>query len=206
MADTYAYDRANRTGWSTGSKVAVGCGLVTFVLLILVCGGVFWGVNWLKNRVQAFVEKHEAAGFTIVDTDQLHVVSPITTPTAYVGGEFTIDADSSADIAFLCQSARISSHIQGNIEAFNGQMLTLQSGAEIDGDINLGLIQLLEIQSGAIVHGNIHATTGQIITINNGAVVEGTITGTWQSINKQAGAIVGQGAKQNPDEPEEPDQ
>lgn len=209
MAEAYGYETQTRSGWSTGAKVAAGCGVATFIVLILVCGGVIWAANWLGNKVQAFVDEHEAAGFTIVDAEHLQVTSPIDVPTAYVGQSFIIDADASADLAFLCQSATISSHLQGNIEDFNGQMLTLQSGAEIDGDVSLGLVQVLTIKNGAIVHGNIHASTGQMITIEAGAVVEGTITGTWQTINQSPGAIVGSDTPTTTDQserdPEAPD-
>jgi hypothetical protein len=146
----FEYPQQRKAGLSGGAKIAIGCGVVALVV-ILVCGGILLYL-WQAYRLDydTFARDFEARGYVRVHSNVLEVTQTVSTPTVFTGNVVSIRANSDADIAIMANVAEIQSTINGDVD-FEGNVLTVHPQAVITGDLRVTGAQVTEIQG--TVHG-----------------------------------------------------
>src|SRR5262245_6195647 len=156
-----------KRGMSTGAKWAIGCSASAVVVLILICGGVYFGARYVIRKAEAVAREFEQQGYARVNGQMIDVTGPITQPTVYWGQVVNIRADSDSDVAIVAQSGMIDATIDGDVD-FYGQALTIGPKGVVNGDVRI--------------------RTAQAVTV--AGRVEGTVTGSYGAMNV-TGKVVG---------------
>jgi hypothetical protein len=174
---SYDFDHQQPQGLSGGAKVAIGCGAVAFLFMVVICGGIVWmwaivldrapaviqqaeeaalrvmkEAEKLAMQSEAFAERFEAEGYVRVTGQVLAVTQDIEQPTVYTVQVFQLNADSAADLAVAAQVAEIHGRIDGDLH-FLGQSLI--------------------IHPDAVITGNLHVQTAEVV--DNRGTVEGEV-------------------------------
>lgn len=191
MVDQYSMHDTGRSGMSTGAKVAIGCGVITLIVIALICAGGFFGIRFLQSKIEEFQNDWEAKGYTVEAVQTAVLTSEVQGPHAYFGQSISIQNGADDNLAFLCQFVDITGVVQGSIEQFMGQSLTLKTGCLIEGDVHINAAQDVIVQNGATINGQLIVDSAQSVSIEAGASVLGGLRGSWQTLNQSPDAIVG---------------
>lgn len=181
---SYDFDQQPQNqGMSSGAKIAIGCGAIGALTMLLLCGGViFFGfrladkaqevveqvVKEMEKKVEAFAVAFEAQGYERVSGQVVDITSDIEQPTVYTVQVFKLNADSNASLAVMAQVAEINGRIDGDLTFF-GQSLVIHKNAVVTGNVNVQMAQVVD---------NRGTVEGEIIEDENLAKQIGMPTGT----------------------------
>jgi len=148
-----------RRGCSTGA-IALGCGGLLLLSLIVVCGVAYWGARWAGVQVEQFVAKYEAQGYERRSGQVIEETARVESPRVYTAQVVNIREGADANLAIMSQAAEIHGTVAGDID-FYGQVLTIKPDAVVTGDIRVQGAQVINVEGS----------------------VEGEITGPYQILN-----------------------
>ncbi len=143
---------------STGAKVGIGCGSGCLILIIICAIGGFVGWQWVEGKVKEFEAEFAEMGLSPGPSGQVLQVTEVPTePTFYKAQlvTFNFTEPVTVEIGVIAQQLDIQ---QGNFTEnvyFRGQMVSLQSGADLEKELNV-YCQIVQNVGGKVAGG----TTG----------------------------------------------
>ena len=161
MSQNVGTESAPKAGLSTGTKVAIGCGVVLVVCVVGCLALAIGGGLFFKHKIEAFTKTYVDQGYHKVEGAQLTVSDKVTEKTLYQCQSVAIMAGSDADLAILAPEATIYGKVNGDVH-FMGTRITIEKDAEITGSLDV---------------------TAQ--TVNVYGAVDGSVTGIKQILNNQ---------------------
>ncbi len=191
MSDSFGQSSpAQKKGLSTGAKVAIGCGGVVALGLVLILA-----LAWFAySKYQATMKPYVDAGYvTVIDEVKIYD-SPLDSPIIFIGQSLTTNSDSMGILLVACETANINGTMHGDLDVLVSETLTISNGAMVIGDLNVkGAVQRITIESGAVITGAIDCLAVETIIVESGAIVGGAVTGKIETKNIDPDAKVGSG-------------
>lgn len=138
-----------KPGKSTGTKVAIGCGIGCLGLIVLAIIAGILGWSWMMKYVEKFEAEFQEKGMKLQTKAQMvSVDTPPAAPAYYVGQVVKFHADSDVEVGILAQVAEIHGTMNEPVY-FRGQVIQIKSGAHLKKGLDVKC-QVIENQGGKI--------------------------------------------------------